>query len=199
MRAGRGHWRSKGRERLLGFVFPKVLLKPKALFLCLEGRQCAYHPSKVSSALQRSLKALIAAARCKNGSGSISSCRHLSKQPLSQKAGFDGLTGCAVFARNHEDSQLAKKKKSNIQIGKEEVKLSLPTEDTILYVESPKAPRPPPPHSFILKFRKAAVNTVNTARLAALLCTKKELCKRGDRKNQPISINTTTPALWRQT
>lgn len=59
-------------------------------------------------------------------------------------AGFDGLTGCAVFARNHEDSQLAKKKKSNIQIGKEEVKLSLPTEDTILYVESPKVPRAPP-------------------------------------------------------
>lgn len=59
-------------------------------------------------------------------------------------ARFDGLTGCAVFARNHEDSQLAKKKKSNIQIGKEEVKLSLPTEDTILYVESPKVPRTPP-------------------------------------------------------
>lgn len=58
-------------------------------------------------------------------------------------AGLDGLIGCAVFARNHEDRQLAKKKKSNIQIGKEEVKLSLPTEDTILYVESPKDPPTP--------------------------------------------------------
>ena len=74
-----------------------------------------------------------------------------------------------------------------IQIGKEQVKLSLFADDMILYIKNPKDStlKPLEPLS---EFRKVAGNKISTQKSVALLYTNIELIEREIRKTIPFTI-----------
>ena len=72
-----------------------------------------------------------------------------------------------------------------IQIGKEEVKLSLFADDMILYIKNPKESTPKLPE-LILEFSKVAGYKINTQKSVAFLYTNNELIERQIRKTIPL-------------
>ena len=68
-----------------------------------------------------------------------------------------------------------------IQIGKEEVKLSLFADDMILYIKNPKESSPKP-LDLISEFSKVAGYKINTQKSVAFLYTNDELAEREIRK-----------------
>ena len=82
--------------------------------------------------------------------------------------------------RQHKEIQ-------GIQIGKEEVKLSLFVNDMILYIKNPKNSTPKL-LELISEFRKVAGYKINTQKSLAFLYTNNELIEREIRKTIPFKI-----------
>ena len=76
-----------------------------------------------------------------------------------------------------------------IQIGKEEVKLSLFADDMIVYIENPIV-SPPKLLDLISEFDKIAGYKVNIQKLKAFLYTNKEISETEIRKKSPFAIAT---------
>ena len=76
-----------------------------------------------------------------------------------------------------------------IQIGKEEVKLSLFADDMILYIENPKDTIRKP-QELISKFSKVIGYNVNTQKSLPLLCTNNEKSEREIKESIPFTIAT---------
>ena len=75
-----------------------------------------------------------------------------------------------------------------IQIGKEEVKLSLFTDDIILYIENPKDSTNKL-LELIYEFSKLAGYKINTEKSIAFLCTNNELSERETKKKSHLLLH----------
>ena len=74
-----------------------------------------------------------------------------------------------------------------IQIGKEEVKLSLFADGMILYIKNPKESTPKL-LDLLSEFSKVVRYKVNTQKSASFLCTNDELAEREIRETIPFTI-----------
>ena len=83
----------------------------------------------------------------------------------------------------------AKKERKGIQIGKEEVKLSLFADDMILYIENPKDSTRKL-LELINEYNKVAGYKINTQKLLAFLYTNNEKIERKIKETIPFTIAT---------
>ena len=81
-----------------------------------------------------------------------------------------------------------KKERKGIQIGREEVKLSLYTDDMILYMENPKDSILKLPKLLINEFSKVARYKINIQKLVAFLYNKNENLEKKYKNTIPFKI-----------
>ena len=94
-----------------------------------------------------------------------------------------------TFGSPSHGSQRRKRKKKGIQIGKEEVKLSLFADDMILYIENPKhATRKLP--ELINEFGKVAGYKINAQKSLAFLYINNKRSEREIKETIPFTIAT---------
>ena len=91
------------------------------------------------------------------------------------------------ITRSPSLSNQTTKRNKGIQIGKEEVKLSLFTDDMILYVENPKDSTPKL-LELIQKFSKVAGYIINAQKSVAFLYTNNEIEEREIKESIPFTI-----------
>ena len=110
----------------------------------------------------------------------VGKCRVLILPCLSEKSGMDQENA----AGKEEEKEI-----KGMQIGKEEVKLSLFADDMILYVETPKDSIRKL-LKLISEFSKVAEHKINTQKSLAFLYTKNEKSEKEIKESIPFTIAT---------